>query len=183
MTNIQIIFAFVLIPLLCTPLIVGAAESASKPARRLNVVVITGGHAYDTAAFPKLFEGYDDIVPTYVALKGYTEIFEDIKDWKYDVIVFYNMTQVFPGNRRANFLSLLDRGVGVVSLHHNIWAYQNWPEFAKIIGGKQFAKDSEFDGKARRQSTYQHDVDFKVHVEQKDHPITAGLTDFAIHDE
>src|SRR5258706_2316253 len=183
MTRIQTIIAFVLILMHTMSPIVRAGEPATKPSRRLNVVVITGGHAYDAGAFPKLFEGYDDIVPTYVALKGYSEIFEDIKGWKYDVIVFYNMTQVFPENRRANFLSLLDRGVGVVSLHHNIWGYQDWPEFAKIIGGKQFAKDSQFEGKQYPQSTYQHDVDFKVHVEQKDHSITAGLADFTLRDE
>jgi type 1 glutamine amidotransferase len=160
-----------------------AAEPATKPARALNVVVITGGHAFDAKAFPKLFDGYDDIHPTFVALKAYTEIFEDIHDWKYDVIVFYNMTQIIPENRRAHFLALLERGVGVVSLHHNIWAYQDWPEFAKIIGGKQFAKPSEFDGKTWPQSTYRHDTDFKVHVEQANHPITAGIADFAIRDE
>jgi type 1 glutamine amidotransferase len=160
-----------------------AAEPATKPARPLNVVVLTGGHAFDTKAFPKLFEGYEDIHPTHVALKGDTEIFEDIHDWKYDVIVFYNMTQVFPENRRASFLALLDRGVGVVSLHHNIWAYPDWPEFAKIIGGKQFPKETEFEGKAWPKSTYQHDTDFKIHVEKPNHPITAGLADFSLRDE
>ena len=118
-----------------------------------------------------------------MALKGYSEIFEDIKDWPYDVIVFYNMTQVMPENRRANFLALLDRGVGVVSLHHNIWAYQDWPEFARIIGGRQFSKDSEFDGKSWPKSTYQHDVEIKVHVETPGHAITEGIADFTVRDE
>lgn len=160
-----------------------ATEATTKPARPLNIVVITGGHGFDQKAFPKLFDGYPDINTTFVALKAYTEIFDDVKDWKYDVIVFYNMTQIIPEDRRTNFLSLLDRGIGVVSLHHNIWAYQEWPEFAKIIGGKQFAKPSEFEGKTWPQSTYKHGVDIKVHVEDKDHPVTAGLSDFTIRDE
>ena len=73
----------------------GAAQ-VSAPAA--SSTIITGGHAYDTAAFPKLFEGYEDIKPTFVALKGYTEIFEDIKDWKYDVIVFAPVCSRLPAN-------------------------------------------------------------------------------------
>ena len=32
-------------------------------------------------------------------------------------------------------------------------------------------------------STYLHDVDFRVHVVSPDHPVTRGVSDFAIHDE
>ena len=161
-----------------------AAAPATQPTTRpLNVVVVTGGHGFDVKAFPKLFEGYPDLKVTHVALKGYTEIFDDIKDWPYDVIVFYNMTQIFPEDRQKNFLTLLDHGVGVVSLHHNIWAYQEWPEFAHIIGGKQFAKESQFEGKTWPQSTYQHGVDIPCHVEDPAHPVTAGLSDFTVQDE
>ena len=151
--------------------------------RPLEVVVVTGGHAYDTKAFPNLFAGHDDLHLTYVTIKAASELFDDAHGWKYDVIVFYNMTQLIPEDRQKNFLTLLDRGVGVVSLHHNIWAYQEWPEFARIIGGKQFSKEQTFDGSLHPQSTYKHGVDIKVHVEDATHPITAGLADFHIVDE
>ncbi len=161
------------------------AAPTTKPARPLNVVVVTGGHGFDIRAFPKLFEGYDDIHVTHYAMKGYTEIFDDahMKDWPYDAVVFYSMTQVFPEDRKANFLKLLNKGVGVVSLHHNIWAYPDWPEFARIIGGRQFAKDMEFEGKSWKQSTYKHGIAIKVRVEEPNHPLTAGLTDWTIEDE
>jgi gamma-glutamyltranspeptidase/glutathione hydrolase len=167
------------------PLAAAAAAPATQPTMRpLNVVVITGGHGFDVKAFPKLFEGYPDLKVTHVALKAHTEIFDEIKDWPYDAIVFYNMTQIFPEDRQKNFLALLDRGVGVVSLHHNIWAYQDWAEFAHIIGGKQFAKESQFEGKTYPQSTYQHGVDIPCHVEDATHPVTAGLPpDFTLQDE
>lgn len=161
------------------------AEPTTKPAHPVNVVVVTGGHGYDVKAFPKLFEGHPDLTVTHYPMKGYTEIFDEehVKDWHYDVVVFYSMTQVFPEDRRQRFLSLLDKGVGVVSLHHNVWAYNDWPEFSKIIGGRQFSKPAEFDGKSWPQSTYKHGVAIPVHVEEPSHPITAGLKDWTIEDE
>jgi type 1 glutamine amidotransferase len=173
-----------LIALLIT-LSASAAEPATKPSRVINAVVVTGGHAYDVKAFPHLFEGFDDVRVTHYPMKGYTEIFDEehLKDWKYDVVVFYSMTQVFPEDRRQRFLQLLDKGVGVVSLHHNVWAYNDWPEFSKIIGGRQFSKAAEFDGKNWPQSTYRHGVAIPVHVEDASHPITAGISDWTIEDE
>ena len=38
-------------------------------------------------------------------------------------------------------------------------------------------------GTEKPASTYKHDVDFKVHVEDPNHPVTHGIKDFAIHDE
>ena len=72
----------------------GATEPATKPGRPLNVVVVTGGHGFDVKAFPKLFDGHPDLNVTHFAMKGYTEIFDEehVKNWKYDVIVFYSMT-------------------------------------------------------------------------------------------
>lgn len=159
--------------------VAGVSRAAEKV---LNVVVVTGGHEFDTKAFPKVFEGYPDIQVTFAQQKDHSELFEDISDWKYDVIVFYNMTQKISEKRRENFLKLLDRGVGLVPMHHTLGAYQEWPEYSKIIGGRYFLKEEEWEGAKRAGSTYKHDIDMKVHVEA-DHPVTSGVKDFEIHDE
>jgi len=115
--------------------------------------------------------------------KDHSELFEDISGWDYDVIVFYSMTQQISEKRRKNFLKLLDRGVGVVALHHTMCSFQEWPEFKKIIGTKYYTKDTMEDGVMCKAGSYEHDIDMAIRVTDKQHPITEGLSDFPIHDE
>lgn len=155
-----------------------------KPLPRLKVAVLTGGHGFEHDSFFTLFKGYSDIEYIEVQLKDHSEIFEDISKWDYDVIVLYNMTQKISPQRQKNFIKLLKkRGVGVVALHHTMGAFQQWPEFKKIIGGKYYLKPTEEDGVEHRGSTYKHDVDINVHIADTSHPITRGMGDFQIHDE
>jgi len=156
-----------------------------RPTKRAKIkaVVVTGGHGFEREPFFKMFDDMRRIDYTEAEQKDHSELFEDISAWGYDVIVFYNMTQNISDKRRANFLKLLDRGVGVVALHHTLGAYQEWPEFKKIIGGKYYLKDIKVDGKIFKQGSYKHDVDMNVAVKAKRHWITRGTTDFVIHDE
>jgi uncharacterized protein len=157
-----------------------AAEAGQK---RIHAVVVTGGHEFDTTGFYKVFRAMPDLDVTFADQKDQSELFEDVTGWNYDVIVFYNMGQKITEKRQKNLLSLLDRGVGVVAMHHCIAAYASWPEWARIIGGKYFEKESEFNGTRWRASTYQHDVPFDVGIADRAHSITAGLKDFHIVDE
>lgn len=163
--------------------LVNTASAADRPAGKvINVVVLTGGHDFDKKAYPKVFEGDDDIKVTFADQKDHSEIFEDISEWKYDVIVFYNMSQKISEKRRENFLKLCERGVGLVPTHHNLCAYQEWPEFNKIIGARYHAKAEQWEGQQRPGSTYKHDITMKIKVEA-DHPVVSGITDFEIYDE
>ena len=100
------------------------------------MVVLTGGHDFVKRDFSKLFQGYDDITYKHLSQKAGGEVFEDIADWPYDVIVLYNFNQQITPKQQKNFLKLLDKGVGLVILHHAIAAYDQWPLFAKISGVK-----------------------------------------------
>jgi type 1 glutamine amidotransferase len=161
----------------------GSADGGSPQKNVLRVVVVTGGHDFDRKAFPRVFEGYPDLVVTFADQKDDSELFEDISGWDYDVIVFYNMGQKISEKRRGNLLTLLDRGVGVVAMHHCIAAYAAWPEWARIIGGKYFEKSQEFDGSQYPPSVYHDDVPHGVIVADTTHPVTAGVRDFPIVDE
>lgn len=160
-----------------------SAKDLSKPGENLKVLVATGGHAFERTPFFTLFEGYDDIEYVEAQLKDHSEIFEDISGWDYDVIVFFNMTQKISPKRQENFKKLVKDGVGVVALHHCMGSYQEWPEYIKIIGGRYNLKASEQGGVKRQASTYKHDADFTVHIEDTKHLITRGLSDFQVHDE
>jgi len=150
---------------------------------KIKVVVVTGGHAFERKPFFTLFEGYDDIEYVEAQLKDDSEIFEDVSEWDYDVMVLFNMTQKISPKRQENFAKLVQGGVGVVALHHSMGSFQDWGEYRNIIGGKYYTKPTEENGVTRKPSTYKHDVDFKIHIEGGSHPVTRGVSDFVVHDE
>ncbi len=160
-----------------------SGKDLSQPGEKIKALVVTGGHGFERKPFFTLFEGYDDIEYVEAQLKDHSEIFEDISEWDYDVIVFFNMTQKISPKRQENFTKLVKDGVGVLALHHCMGSYQEWPEYIKIIGGRYNLKASEQGGVKREASTYKHDADFTVQIEDGSHPITRGLSDFAVHDE
>ena len=150
---------------------------------QLKVVVVTGGHGFEREPFFKMLDSIEAITYTEKIQKDHSELFEDISGWDYDVIVFYSMTQQISEKRRKNFLKLLDRGVGVVALHHTMCSFQEWPEFKKIIGARYYTKDTMEDGVMCKAGSYQHDIDMSIKVMDKQHLITEGIRDFPIHDE
>ena len=160
-----------------------AGEEASSNPKPLRAVVVTGGHAYDKEAFEALFKGIPGIEFVFQEQRDHSELFEDISGWDYDVIVFYSMTQNISEQRRQNFLSLLDRGVGVVALHHIISGFNGWPEFQKVIGSRFLFAPVEQDGTTLPASSYKHDIEIAVRIADPSHPVTHGVTGFTTVDE
>ncbi len=154
-----------------------------KPLDPIKTVVVTGGHDFEREPFFKLFQGYDDITYVEAAQKDHSELFEDIADWDYDVIVLYNMTQNISPRRQDNFKALLDKGVGLVALHHAEGAFNTWEDYRRIIGARYPLQDQEIDGVQFATGTYEHDNDMDIQVVDRQHPITRGMGDFTIHDE
>jgi type 1 glutamine amidotransferase len=161
-----------------------AAENEdAAAAKKLNVAVVTGGHPFNAPEFFKLFQGYDDIAYKHLPQKTGGEIFDDIADWPYDVIVLYNFNQQITPSQQENFVKLLDKGVGLVVLHHANAAYNNWPLFWKIAGVEYHFKPWQQDGVQTASSGFKGGVHFKVHVADPKHPITQGLEDYDLVDE
>jgi uncharacterized protein len=168
------------------PLAFAGTEQAARPdedSRKAKVAVITGGHGFKEKPFLEMFDSIDPISYDRLDQKDDSEFLEDISDWSYDVIVFYAMTQKIPEQRRQNLLKLLDRGVGVVALHHTAAAFQDWQQFGDIIGVKFFTQDTVVDGQQHKKCTYLHDADMKISVANTEHPVTKGLEAFTVHDE
>lgn len=148
-----------------------AAEATGTPAKSVRVLVVAGGHGYPVKPFRQVFASYKDMDCTFVDEKQGGEAFEDIGNWRFDAILLYNYMKKPSEKQQANFLRLLDRGVGLVILHHAIYGYRPWPEFQKMVGVTSWLSGAK------------DDVRFKVHVEDSRHPITQGLADFTITDE
>jgi type 1 glutamine amidotransferase len=168
---------------------VGSCNGLSQPGqqtgpdKKIKVVVVTAGHGFEEEPFFAVFDSLENVDYTKAHQQDHSEIFEDITGWDYDVIVLYNMTQEISEKRKANFLKLLDKGVGVVAMHHCIAAFQNWDEYPKIIGAKYYLTEAVEDGVKHPRGVPKHDLDLAVHVDDARHPITRGLSDFVIHDE
>jgi len=163
-----------------------AARAADEPSTAngpIRAVVVTGGHGFQKEPFLEVFKGHDGLTATHVHLQDHSELFEDTTEWPYDVIVLYNMTQKISETRRQNFLALLNKGVGLVALHHSLAAWQEWPAFAQIIGGRFFTTPDTVAGTKYEKSGWKHGLDYTVHVQDPSHPITRGMKDFTIHDE
>ena len=167
-----------------------AGAKAAKPdvqaqAKKIRVLVVTGGHGYDKKIFPKVFAGHDDIEVAFSQnKKGRPPLFDDISAWRHDVMVLYNFKQRMSARQRANFVKLLERGVGLVVMHHAIAAYPDWVEYPKIIGATYVLKDGVVrDGVKYVRPVWKHHVKMQIHVEDAKHPITAGLADRDIVDE
>ncbi|MBN1126088.1 MAG: DUF1080 domain-containing protein [Sedimentisphaerales bacterium] len=146
---------------------------------KLSVAVVTGGHAYEEKPFWEMFDSMPHVQYMHCDLRDGSELFEDISNWNYDVVVLYNMSQKITPKRQANFKKLLDDGIGLVALHHCMAAFQDWDEYKNIIGAKYYTKPVE----GRPDCIYQHDIDMPIQVVDQGHPVTRGLADFVIHDE
>jgi type 1 glutamine amidotransferase len=150
---------------------------------KAKVLVITGGHGFQKEPFFKMFEENPAIAIT-TAAHNRTNAFAWEKPdlLTYDAVVLYDMPAEITEAQKARFLSLFDRGIGLVVLHHALVSYQHWPEYESIIGGRYPEADGK-NGAVSDEVGYQHDVDIPVVIASKNHPITAGLKDFTIHDE
>ena len=166
--------------------ILGLASAAAGEAganKAVKAVVLTGGHGFQQEPFLAMLKALDGVEATHVPLKDHSEVFEDVSDWPYDTIVLYNMTQKISEKRRTNFLALLEKGVGLVVLHHAMAAWQEWPEFREIAGGQFILKATTIDGVQYGKSGWKEGLDYTVHVADPKHPDTRGVKDFEIHDE
>ena len=157
-------------------------KPAVKPAvKPIKVVILVGGHGYDKGPFPQAWGGHADIQCEIWKGKPYT-VFDDLDKFTYDVILMYNLSSGITDKQKANFLTLLKRGVGVVVWHHALANCQNWPEFEKIAGCKFWMRPGKKDGKPVGNSGTGH-AKYKMHIADAAHPITKGMADFEIQDE
>ena len=161
----------------------GSVARAAEPQGKLKVLLITGGHGFEAGPFLKVFQDNPQITFTHAAHSGTNATVYEREDLlSYDVLVLYDMPKEITEAQKARFLSIFDKGIGLVVLHHALVSYQHWPEYERIIGGRYPESDGK-SGAVTAQVGYQHDVEVPVHIVAKDHHITAGMKDFTIHDE
>ncbi len=145
----------------------------------IKLLVVTGGHAYDTAEFVQMFRAMPGIVTEFGEKPG---IWQKIREsGPFDVLVFYDMYQEISEKEKEIFLDEFERGTGMVFLHHSLGSHQEWPGYAKLVGGKIYIEDYTVD--TTLILDYYHDINLKVRVIDPDHPVTRGVGDYEVIDE
>lgn len=157
------------------------SSGSLKASEKTDILVVTGGHAYDTAAFEKLFTRSNDLN---VDMLGQPEANHAMKNGRlknYEAVVFYDMWQDITEAEKKAFVELTKEGIGLVFLHHSLVSYQEWDEFEQIIGGRYLQKDYVED--PAKASDFKHDIEMEVSVLNHGHPVTKNMEDFTIIDE
>ena len=147
----------------------------------LRLLIVTGGHDFEEAAFFRVFDEMNGIAWTHASFgHGAEQKLELENSGAYDVAVFYDMHQDQEPHSRE-WLQVLEKGKPTVFLHHALGSYVKWEDYGEIVGGRaNFGRDVV---KWAPHTTFQHDVSFRVHIADRNHPITEGLQDFEILDE
>ena len=160
-----------------------AGTADTRPAGKIRVLVVTGGHDFEKAPFFKLFQDNANITFQAVEHPRAHAFLKPDAAKQYDVLVLYDMWQDITDEAKADFVNLLKEGKGLLALHHCLASYQKWNEYARIIGGKYYLEKHTENGVEKPGSTYKHGVKFTVNIASRRHPITQGLRDFEIEDE
>ena len=149
--------------------------SVSTSAKKLNVIVVTGGHNFDRESFFEMFDSFKGF--SYTELKHPEANLQlgTIDPKTYDAVVFYDMPKTISEAEKESYYKLLKSGKGLVFLHHSQCSYQQWDEYKTIVGGKYHEEKN-----TPQTSAYQHDVTFTVKIADQKHPVTKGIKDFEI---
>ncbi|MCX7824802.1 MAG: ThuA domain-containing protein [Verrucomicrobiae bacterium] len=88
------------------------------------------------------------------------------------IVLYFKNYKLFAQQEKAqaNLLRFVENGGGLVVVHYASGAFEDWPEYRKLIGRAQKIK---------------HDPrgPFTVNIVDATHPVTAGLKDFVADDE
>jgi type 1 glutamine amidotransferase len=149
-------------------------------AQPIKLMVVTGGHSYDTIQFFEMFDALTGIeYEHFQQPKANQKLVKDLAE-DFDVIVFYDMWKSISEAEKSAYLKLTNQGKPLLFLHHSIASYQDWPEFEKILGGKYVEKGRGVP--VEEQSNYEHDVWVYTKVENYT-PVTVGLKEPRFFDE
>lgn len=163
--------------------VVGLLPSSLSAAEPIRVLLVCGGHDYETNQFLQVFRDNPEITFTHVTHPGAHAWLSADKAREWDVLVLYDMWQPISETAKTDFLARLQEGKGLVVTHHAIANYQAWPEYERIIGARYYLAPTNRQGWIKHRSQYTHDVKYRLQVLARDHPVTRGLSDFDIHDE
>ena len=170
------------LPFLAPHLAVGCATPHPAAEKKIKVLILTGGHGFKATPFFQMFQDNPEITFTAAKQLKAAEAYDRPDLYTYDVVLLYDSPSNITDEQKARFLKLFKKGIGVIVLHHAYLSYPMWGEYERIAGGKYVYLNEQMTN-GITSSTYKGNVDIPVTVVDPNHPITAGLHDFVLHDE
>jgi len=155
----------------------------SKMLPPIRVLLTTGGHAFERKEYFAMWDSLPGVKYTECVLPKDADLLKPGLEKQYDVVAMYDMTPKFTAEQETNFVDLIQSGMPLVSLHHNLCSRDDSPAFHQIIGGQYVHKPTTIDGKLYEPCTYKHSQQMDVKVADTSSYITRGLSDFHIEDE
>lgn len=148
----------------------------------ISVLVVRGGHYYETPAFENMCLSLEGVQSDLVLTEHMEKMTAVEIDRTYDALLFLNQNKHYrtSDRNRKQYMDLVERGVGMVFLQFTLSSQPEWDEYHDLIGGKWFLKSYTKDPKLH--STYFTDLTLDIKVLDRDHPITEGLEDFTMND-
>ncbi|MDX2430577.1 MAG: ThuA domain-containing protein [Bacteroides sp.] len=147
----------------------------------VKVLLVAGGHSFDTLEFFELFHSLEGIDMDSAYYPDAMEMMRSGLADAYDVLVFYDYMPNLPEADSSVFQKLTAEGKSLLFLHHALCSFQQWEGYKELLGGKYVMAAPGLD--SNLVSDYKHDIDMEVEVLDNQHPVTQGLEDFTIHDE
>jgi type 1 glutamine amidotransferase len=162
-----------------------------------RVAVVTKGHPFDADAFFAVFDSFHGIEWQHVEQPDALGLALDGRCEEFDALVMYDMPGVVfdrsggsagradpPEGYERAFEAMLERGTGMVFMHHAIAGWPGWERYGQVIGGRFHYTPARWNGLDLPDSGYRHDVTHTVDVVDPEHPIVDGVpASFEITDE
>jgi lysophospholipase L1-like esterase/type 1 glutamine amidotransferase len=157
------------------------SEYLDPAALRPRLLVVVGGHSYDTTEFVDMFRSMEEFRFDTIYHPHARSLMASDYISSYDAIVFYDFMKELPLKDSTIYLNLAHRGMPLIFLHHSICSFQQWEGYKEIVGGKYVVDTYAADSSSA--SNYRHDLDLSIKILDPGHPVTRGMDDFMIHDE
>ncbi|MEN8228446.1 MAG: ThuA domain-containing protein [Bacteroidota bacterium] len=146
-----------------------------------NVLLVLGGHSYDTTEFFDMFHSLEGIEFDTISHPHAPNLLQSNQVEAYDLLLFYDFIPDMPLKDSSIYIQITEKGIPLLFLHHAIGTFQKWDGYKEMVGGRYvmpgFAADSSL------HSDYNHDIEMEVKVISQNHPVTQGISNFTIHDE
>lgn len=147
----------------------------------IKVAVITGGHHFNVVAFHQLFRNMAGIDAYIQHMADFVNSSPEARAG-YDVLVFYThlkreLVDIGPPPGQQDTVqsvmeSLGNRPQGIVMLHHALLCFPTWQVWDEIVGINN-----------RQLTHYAHHEAIPLQIVDSQHPITAGVENWAVTDE
>lgn len=167
---------FPLVPVIL--IFLGIISACEKPE---SVLLVLGGHEYDTTEFFETFGSLDGVDFDSVSHPGAMELLASDQILNYDVVIFYDFIPDMDQSDSTVFLHLSNLGISMLFLHHSLCNFQGWEGYMQMVGGRYHTPG--FGTDSLLLSDYRHDIQLEMQITDPNHPVTAGIEAFTIRDE